>query len=262
MLNSIFATKRDMTQAWSKQGKRYPVTRCQVGDNLIVAKQELTPNPYRVQKDQDFMGVIYEVGYGRKKIKNMTQPLRTKLEKSGFKQGVKKFYGVRFEPNNDEEADQPKVGQIVDFSEIFKVGDVVKVQGQTKGHGFAGVVKRYGFKGGQRTHGQRDRERAPGSIGASADPGRVLPGKKMPGRMGTTTRTIQNLVVLYLDPEKKEVWLSGPIPGSYNSTVKIIKTGQHKDIELDFKASGIKEQPAEKNEETEETEKEKKAKKE
>lgn len=236
MIDSIFSTKLDMTQVWSKQGKRYPVTRCVVQNNLIVARHELKNNPYRQAKNQT-ESVILEIGYGRKKFKNMTQPLKNKLQKSGFSQGVKQLRGLHL--NLTDDADQPQVGAKLKMTDILSVGDVVNIQGLTKGKGFAGVMKKYGFKGGSRTHGQRDRERAPGSIGATTDPGRVWPGKKMPGRMGGVKRTIKNLVVLHLNQKKNEVWLSGPIPGAYNSTIKITKTGQTKDISLDLVASGL-----------------------
>ncbi|MDD3661740.1 MAG: 50S ribosomal protein L3, partial [Candidatus Dojkabacteria bacterium] len=80
-------------------------------------------------------------------------------------------------------------------AEVFQEGDILAVTGVTKGKGFAGVVKRWGFHGGPRTHGQSDRQRSPGSIGAGTDPGRVLPGKKMAGRMGGDVFTIQRRVV-------------------------------------------------------------------
>lgn len=231
MLDSIFATKLDMTQAWSKQGKRLAVTRCKVEDNFIVD-----------QKSAD----VFEVGYGQKKLKNMPKPLRSKMQKSGFSVGITKLQGIKnlTQTKQDEaetdHADQIKVGAIVKVGQVLEVGDVVKVQGTTKGRGFAGVIKRWGFHGGQRTHGQSDRERAPGSIGAGTDPGRVWPGKKMPGHYGTDTKTISGLVVVYINEETGEVWLSGPVPGFYSATVRIIKTGQKKKIELDNDASGIK----------------------
>ena len=244
MLYSIFATKLDMTQAWSKQGKRLAITRCKADDNLIVDK-----------KSAD----TFEVGYGQKKIKNMSKPLRSKMQKSGFSIGVTQLQGVKqFTPSTQDEndsADQTKIGDVVKVGQVLEVGDVVKVQGITKGRGFAGVMKRWGFSGGQRTHGQSDRERAPGSIGAGTDPGRVWPGKKMPGHYGTDTKTISGLVVVHLDQETGEVWLSGPVPGFYSSTVKITKTGDKKMIELDNDASGIvvKEVAAEPESEEEET---------
>ena len=71
--------------------------------------------------------------------------------------------------------------------------------GTSKGRGFQGGVKRHGFRGGPKTHGQSDRLRAPGSIGASATPGRVLKGMKMAGHMGDERVTMQNLTVIRVD---------------------------------------------------------------
>ena len=62
--------------------------------------------------------------------------------------------------------------------------------GTTLGKGFQGVMKRWGFKGQPASHGNSKAHRAPGGIGACQDPGKVWPGKKMPGRMGGKTRTL------------------------------------------------------------------------
>jgi len=122
-------------------------------------------------------------------------------------------------------ADKPslKTGDKIKISDLLKEGDLVKATGKSKGKGFAGVVKRWGFKGGPRTHGQSDRQRAPGSIGQSADPGRVWKGKKMAGRMGGETVSIQGLSIFKIDEEKNQVWLTGLVPGSRGSLVKITK---------------------------------------
>ena len=104
----------------------------------------------------------------------------------------------------------------------FKEGDLVKVTGITKGHGFQGVVKRYSFAGGPKTHGQKNRHRAPGSIGATA-PQRVVPGKKMAGRMGGAKKTIRNLEVVTIDKEKSLVLLRGSVPGNVRGKIKISK---------------------------------------
>lgn len=223
MLDSIFATKLKMTQAWSKQGKRLAVSRCQVKDNFIVDKKSAT---------------TFEVGYGQKKLKNMSKPLRSKLQKSGFSVGVTQLKGVDSSFGEDE-AEQVKVGDTINAAQVLEIGDVVQVQGTSKGRGFTGVMKRWGFSGGSRTHGQSDRERAPGSIGAGTTPGRVWAGKKMPGHHGTQTKTVTGLVVVHLNPKTEEVWLSGPVPGYYSSTIKITKTGKKKAIELNYDASGI-----------------------
>lgn len=255
MLDTIFATKRGMTQAWTKSGQRVPVTLCYVDDNVVVGKQNCTAfNTQNSDKKRETC-LIFEIGYGKKKLKNTPKPLREKIKQSGFSFGIKQIKGIQvFGQVEESDENQVKIGSSLELSEILEVGDVVKVVGTSKGKGFAGVVKKYHFKGGPRTHGQRDRERSPGSIGAMTYPGRVWKGKKMPGRMGGVRKTVQNLVVLYINPETKELWLNGPVPGSITSIVQIIKTGQKRVVELDKKASGIEDKPVLQEKVEEETE--------
>lgn len=101
----------------------------------------------------------------------------------------------------------------------FEVGDHLRITGITKSKGFAGVVKRYGFAGGPRTRGQSDRQRAPGSIGAGTDPGRVLPGKKMPGRMGGDTQTFLDRKVV--DVGDDYILVKGSLPGNSGGLLKM-----------------------------------------
>lgn len=227
MLNSVFATKLGMTQAWTTSGKRVAVTRCKVDAMSVVGQQ---PSP-------DLNQQILEIGYGQKKLKNMAKPLRSKLEKGGFSFGVRQIRGLKVEVSEEQAA--PSVGSSLELQKVLTVGDVVKVQAVSKGRGFAGAMKRHGFKGGPKTHGQSDRARAVGSIGAGTTPGRVLKGKRMPGHFGTETKTIAGLVVLYINPDTSEVWLSGPVPGFASSIMTINKTGENRSVELDLKASGI-----------------------
>ncbi len=99
-------------------------------------------------------------------------------------------------------------------------GNFLMITGVTKGKGFQGVVKRYSFAGGPKTHGQKNRYRAPGSIGATA-PQRVVPGKKMAGRMGGVNKTIRNLQIVQIDKENQIVLVRGSVPGHNRSKIKI-----------------------------------------
>lgn len=243
MVTTVFATKIGMSQAWTTDGKRMPVTKCHVQNNVVV----------RTQTDA-LKRSILEVGYGTKKLANMKKPLRSTLEKGGFSMGVAGMAGVRVQADTDAVS---LVGTTLQVQDILSVGDIVKVQGTSKGRGFAGGIKRHGFSGGPKTHGQSDRERAVGSIGAGTSPGRVWKGKKMPGHYGVDIKTVQNLVVVHIDESNQEVWLSGPVPGFMTSIVRIEKIGETTKVTLDKSASGIVEAPkktdTEKTESTEES---------
>lgn len=235
MLQDIFATKLGMTQAWTKTGKRLAITRCVANENRVVGVQN---HPLSTEESPR---QIFEIGYGTKKLKNTPKPLRARMQKSGFSVAPQIIVGVKpANTNNEEDATALVVGSSLSALDILSVGDVVKVQGITKGRGFAGAMKRHGFKGGPKTHGQSDRSRAVGSIGAGTTPGRVIKGKRMPGRYGQDTQSVTGLVVVFIDKENKEVWLSGTVPGVISSNLKITKTGKQKNIDLDMKASGIK----------------------
>ena len=224
MLEQVFATKRSMTQAWTKSGKRVAVTCLNVMPNAVIAE---LPSVAQDRKH-------FQVGYGTKKLKNTEKPLRSQLEKGGFSFGVRLVKGVAAAADSSL-----KVGDTVRVEQVLEVGDVVKVQGTTKGRGFAGAMKRHGFSGQPKTHGQSDRWRAVGAIGQRTTPGRVFKGKRMPGHYGVELQTVVGLVVLHINPQTQELWLSGPIPGHLNSTVTITKTGAKKTVELDVKSSNL-----------------------
>ena len=56
-------------------------------------------------------------------------------------------------------------------SEVFKAGDVVDVDGTTKGKGYQGVMKRHHMAGDRATHGTHEYFRHGGSIGCRLTPG-------------------------------------------------------------------------------------------
>ena len=111
----------------------------------------------------------------------------------------------------------------VEDTSALTEGDMVTVSGISKGKGFQGVVKRHGFKGGRRSHGQKHSEREPGSIaGGGRAGGRVAKGMRMAGRMGGERVTVKNLRVAKVDPEAKELYLVGAVPGRRGTKVEIV----------------------------------------
>jgi len=221
-----------MTQAWNKAGKRLCVTKCRVSPQAIIGVHRSKSDRPQGEKDNQNQN-IYLMGFGKKKLSNMTKPLQTIVKGSGFSFGVSQIKGVH---STNQEL---KAGDTIQVSDVLHVGDIVKVRGTTKGRGFAGAVKRFGFHGGPKTHGQSDRERAVGAIGCRTTPGRVNKGKRMPGHYGDATQTVTGLIVLHIDQPTGEVWLSGPVPGSITSTLEIMPMGKTKSVELDAQASGI-----------------------
>lgn len=121
-----------------------------------------------------------------------------------------------------DDASTYEVGASVPL-EDFKAGDLVKVTAYSKGRGFQGVVKRHGFAGvGMASHGQKNRQRHPGSIGSTA-PQRVVPGRKMAGRMGNERNTIKGLRVVQVDADGRAIYVKGAVPGARGALTLITK---------------------------------------
>lgn len=103
----------------------------------------------------------------------------------------------------------------------FEIGKFVDLQSVSKGKGTAGVMKRWGFKGLKATHGVSKAHRSAGSTGQNQTPGRVLPGKKMAGRMGHENVTIQNVKIVDVNEEKGYILVKGPVAGPKGAFVRI-----------------------------------------
>jgi large subunit ribosomal protein L3 len=114
------------------------------------------------------------------------------------------------------------LGDAVDV-DLFQPGERVMVTGTSKGKGFSGVMKRHNFAGGRRSHGKSDQLRKGGSIGASSDPSRVMPGQKMAGQYGNKRISVRNLEIVSVDPEKHIVMVKGAVPGPTNGYVELMK---------------------------------------
>ena len=213
MTNQIYAIKQTMHQEFLA-GVRTPITSLLVPEHTVIAKKELDRDGYRA--------LIVALG----RAKKMT------TKKSLL--GLLKSKNLDFTPQRIKEIKQTtdEIGQEgpLAIETLVTPNSLVTVSARSKGKGFAGVMKRWGFAGGPRTHGQSDRQRAPGSIGRGTTPGRVLPGKKMPGRMGGVTASTKNLKVISFDPATRILKLKGTVPGATASfvTVKVTRLAEVK----------------------------------
>ncbi|AGO28352.1 50S ribosomal subunit protein L3 [Candidatus Tremblaya phenacola PAVE] len=95
----------------------------------------------------------------------------------------------------------------------LRLGQKIKIRGKSIGKGFAGTIKRHNFKSGRASHGNSKAHNKPGSTGMTQDPGRVFPGKLMPGHLGSKNVSIRNCQIVFLDEKKGLVAIKGPTPG-------------------------------------------------
>ncbi len=203
----LIGKKIGMTNVFDDHGEAIPCTVIEAGPCRITQVKT---------KEKDGYDAI-QLGFGHKKDRLVTKPLKGHVAKAGVKpvRVLREFKYV--------DSASLKPGEELKVDTIFAKGDVVKVSGISKGKGFQGVVKRHHFGGGSRTHGQSDRERAPGSIGSSSYPSRVLKGMRMAGRMGGDHVTVRNLKVVKVIPESNLLLVGGSVPGAINSYLEITK---------------------------------------
>lgn len=202
MLDGLLGKKLGMTQVFDPTGRALAVTVVETGPCVVTQ--------LRTQETDGYNGV--QLGFGT--AKRLNKPEAGHLRASGA--NSRHVREIRTDGNGEL-----TVGQTVTAETIFKAGDAVDVTGQSKGKGFAGVVKRHHFAGGPKTHGQSDRHRAPGSVGAGTTPGRVFKGLKMAGHMGNERVTVQNLRVVDVDVERNLVLIAGAVPGANGGLVTI-----------------------------------------
>ncbi len=105
---------------------------------------------------------------------------------------------------------------------FLKIGDFLAAKARTTGKGNAGNIKKHNFKRGPMSHGSKH-HRLQGSLGAGTSPGRVFPGKKMPGHLGNHFCTVSNLEVISLDYNNDIIYLKGSVPGKKKNIVYLKK---------------------------------------
>lgn len=195
----IVGRKAGMSRVFTEDGKSVPVT-------LI----EATPNRITQIKTVDTDGYsAVQVTAGVKRASLLNKPETGHLAKAKVEAG-RGLWELRVA--DDKIADFNVGGEIK--ADIFEVGQIVDVQGVTKGKGFQGTIKRWNFKMGDATHGNSLSHRQPGSLGQRQTPGRVFPGKKMSGHMGADVQTTQRLQVVQVDAERGLIAVKGAVPGA------------------------------------------------
>jgi large subunit ribosomal protein L3 len=208
MAKAILGRKLGMTQLFTEEGKVVPVTVVLSGNNVVVQNKTVEKDGYNA----------VQIGFGEVKEQRVNKPLKGHFEKAGVKP-LKFLREIRL-----KDASEYNVGDTIGV-DIFAAGDLVDVVGTSKGKGFAGGIKRHNFARGPMGHGSKS-HREPGSTGAmiSGPGGRVLKGKKLPGRMGGQRVTVQRLTVVKVDTGRNLILIKGAIPGPKKGFVIVKET--------------------------------------
>lgn len=203
----VLGNKLGMTKLFQDNGDVIPVTAIKLEPAVVLSKKTIENDGYQA----------LQFGFVDAKDKLVKKP-----QKEFFKKHNLPFKKYFKESKVDLELfEKYNVGDSLEIDFIEK-GAHVDVTAQSIGKGFAGGIKRWAFYGGRKSHGSMF-HRAPGSIGASADPSRVLKGKKMPGHLGASRATVQNLLVVDYVKEENLVFVKGAIPGSKGAVVQLRK---------------------------------------
>ena len=215
MAKGILGKKIGMTQIFTESGSLIPVTVIEVTPNVVLQKKTVETDGY----------AAIQLGYADKKENLSNKPEKGHAANTDPKRFVKEIAG--------EEMLAFEVGQEVKGN-IFVEGELVDVTGTSKGKGYQGVIKRWNYHLGPAAHGS-GYHRGTGSMG-SIQPARIKPGKKLPGRMGGVTKTVQNLEFVKYDAENNVILIKGNVPGAKNSYVVVTNAVKAKKPELNPEA--------------------------
>ncbi|MFC5468766.1 50S ribosomal protein L3 [Cohnella suwonensis] len=202
-MSGILGRKIGMTQFFTADGNVVPVTVVEATPNVVLQKKTVDNDGYEA----------VQLGFADKREKQATKPAIGHAKKAGTapKRFIREVSGI--------DAASTEVGQELKVDQ-FSAGDVVDVTGVSKGKGTQGAIKRWGFQRGKMTHGSKY-HRGNGSLATIRDANRVPKGKKMHGRMGSETITVQNLEIVKVDAERNVLLIKGSVPGARNSYLKI-----------------------------------------
>lgn len=237
-MKGILGRKLGMTQVFTIEGTLIPVTVVEVKPNVVLQKKT---------KDVDGYEAV-QLGYEDVMEQRSNKPAigHAKKANTAPKKFIKEF--------NYDEMLNLEVGSEVK-ADIFKAGDIVDVQGTSKGHGYNGTIVRNNAHQGPKTHGGSKNIRHQGSLATNGrNNGVVNKGTAMPGQYGGYTTTNQNLEVIKVDAEEGYILVKGNVPGPKRGLVTIHTTVKPKKevtaVELISYESASVEEELEKVEET------------
>ena len=201
-MKGILGRKIGMTSVFAKNGKLIPVTVIEVEPNIV--------SQIKTKEKDGYEAIQLAAFDKREKLANKPETGHLKKANTTPKRFLREIRGV--------DVSNYQLGQVVK-ADLFAEGEMVDVTGTSKGKGFQGVIKRYNQSRGPMGHGSQY-HRGVGSLGTLL-PMRVIPGKKMPGHMGSEQVTIQNLEIVQIDINNNVILVKGNVPGPKKSLVLI-----------------------------------------
>lgn len=202
----LIGRKVGMTRIFTEEGASIPVTVLEVLPNRVTQIKTVESDGY----------AGLQVAYGERRASRINRALTGHYAKAGAAAGA----GIKeFNVSADVLSAYQLGGNVT--VEIFSAGQMVDVTGTSIGKGFAGAIKRHHFSSNRASHGNSRSHNVPGSIGMAQDPGRVFPGKRMPGHLGDVKVTTQNLEVVRVDAERNLLLIKGAIPGAKGGDVVV-----------------------------------------
>jgi large subunit ribosomal protein L3 len=208
MTIGLVGRKVGMTRIFTDDGGTLPVTVLDVSDNRVTQIKTAEKDGY----------AAVQVAFGKRRANRVNKALAGHLAKAAVEAGhaLKEFRVAK-----PEDLGELKVGAKIPAQQLFKVGQLVDVQGITIGKGFAGVIKRHHFHSQRASHGNSISHKTPGSTGQNQSPGHVFKGKRMPGHLGNVKRTIPNLEIVRIDEARQLLLVKGSVPGSSGRDVVV-----------------------------------------
>ena len=204
MTLGLLGRKVGMTRIFADDGTSIPVTVLDVSNNRVTQIKTLETDGY----------AAVQVAYGVRRATRVNKAAAGHLAKAGVEAGsVMREFTVEA-----QKLAEIKPGDVIGVT-LFAVGQKVDISGTTIGKGFQGGIKRHNFSSNRASHGNSVSHRSPGSTGMAQDPGRVFPGKRMPGHYGDVRRTQQNLEVVRVDEARQLLLVKGAVPGARGGDV-------------------------------------------
>lgn len=206
-MKAILGRKLGMTQVFTIDGNLIPVTVIEVKPNVVLQKKTNEKDGYEA----------IQLGYEDVKEQRATKAAigHCKNANTAPKHYIRE---TRF-----DEMQGYEVGAEIK-ADLFKAGDIVDVQGTSKGHGYNGTIVRNNASRGPMSHGSGHHRH----IGSLATNGRnngvVNKGTMMPGHEGVYTTTNQNLTVVKVSTEQNYILVKGNVPGPKKGLVMIKTT--------------------------------------